>query len=201
MMGVTHAFGEWMIKRVKTRAGAQVMTMFLGIIIFIDDYFNSLTVGPISRAVTDKHNVSREKLAYVVDSTAAPISVIAPISSWGAYIIGLIGSVFVAENVTEYSPFEAFISMIPMNYYVWSALGMVLVITIRQSDFAPMKTHELRTLQTGQVQSDDQERIAQDEEELPMSNIGKTSDLFLHGYSFYDIYKQRKLRGAILEKE
>src|SRR5699024_2152053 len=107
MMGGTHAFGEWMIKRVKTRAGAQIMTMFLGIIIFIDDYFNSLTVGPISRPVTDKHRVSRAKLAYVVDSTAAPISVIAPISSWGAYIIGLIGSVLIAENVTEYSPFGA----------------------------------------------------------------------------------------------
>lgn len=179
MMGGTNAFGEWMIKRVKTRAGAQIMTMVLGIIIFIDDYFNSLTVGPISRPVTDKHRVSRAKLAYIVDSTAAPISVIAPISSWGAYIIGLIGSVLVAENVTEYSPFGAFLQMIPMNFYVWAALGTVFVIAIRQSDFGPMKKHELRALETGQVESDDQERNSQEEEDLPMSSIGKTSDLFL----------------------
>src|SRR5699024_5331579 len=102
MMGGTRAFGDWMIKRVKTRAGAQIMTMFLGIIIFVDDYFNSLTVGPIARPVTDKHRVSRAKLAYIVDSTAAPVSVVAPISSWGAYIIGIIGTVLVAQNVTSY---------------------------------------------------------------------------------------------------
>lgn len=179
MMGGTRAFGEWMIKRVKTRAGAQLMTMVLGIIIFIDDYFNSLTVGPISRPVTDKHNVSRAKLAYIVDSTAAPVSVIAPISSWGAYIIGLIGSVLVAENVTGYGPFEAFIQMIPMNFYVWAALGMVFVMAIRQSDFGPMKKHELRALQTGKVASETQTKESSNIEDLPTSDIGKSSDLFL----------------------
>src|SRR5699024_1134448 len=179
MMGGTLAFGEWMIRRVKTRAGAQIMTMILGIIIFIDDYFNSLTVGPISRQLTDKHRVSRAKLAYVVDSTAAPVSVIAPISSWGAYIIGLIGAVLVSQNVTDYSSFGAFMVMIPMNFYVWAALGMVFVIAIRQSDFGPMKKHELRAIKTGQVKSDDEERSEEKENELPTSSIGKSSDLFI----------------------
>lgn len=179
MMGGTLAFGEWMIRRVKTRAGAQIMTMILGIIIFIDDYFNSLTVGPISRPVTDKHRVSRTKLAYIVDSTAAPVSVIAPISSWGAYIIGLIGAVLVSQNVTDYSPFGAFLFMIPMNFYVWAALGMVFIIAIRQSDFGPMKKHELRAIETGKVESNDKERSEKKEVDLPTSSIGKTSDLFI----------------------
>ncbi|MFZ3580001.1 Na+/H+ antiporter NhaC family protein, partial [Virgibacillus sp. DJP39] len=116
MMGGTRAFGEWMITRVKSRAGAQVMTAMLGVIVFVDDYFNSLTVGQVARPVTDKHHVSRAKLAYIVDSTAAPICVIAPISSWGAYIIGIIGTVFATNNITEFSAFGAFIQIIPMNF-------------------------------------------------------------------------------------
>ncbi|MDY0406840.1 hypothetical protein P5G51_017085 [Virgibacillus sp. 179-BFC.A HS] len=83
MMGGTKAFGDWMIKRVKTRAGAQLMTVVLGIVVFVDDYFNSLTVGQIAKPVTDKHRISRPKLAYIVDSTSAPVCVIAPVSSWG----------------------------------------------------------------------------------------------------------------------
>src|SRR5699024_1320175 len=113
--------------------------IFIVIVIFIDGYLNSAAVGPIARPVTDNHRVSRAKLAYIVDSTAAPVSVVAPISSWGAYIIGIIGSILVAQNVTEYGAFEAFIKMIPMNLYVWAALGVVLVIALRQVDFGPMK--------------------------------------------------------------
>ncbi len=179
MMGGTRAFGDWMIKRVKTRAGAQIMTMVLGIVIFIDDYFNSLTVGPISRPVTDKHRVSRAKLAYIVDSTAAPVSVVAPISSWGAYIIGLIGTVLVAENVTGYGPFEAFMIMIPMNYYVWAALGTVFIIAIMQADFGPMRKHEIRALKSGKVMSDVQKQSELREEDLPTSDIGRSRELFL----------------------
>lgn len=179
MMGGTKAFGDWMIRRVKTRTGAQLMTMFLGIIIFVDDYFNSLTVGPISRPVTDKHRVSRAKLAYIVDSTAAPISVIAPISSWGAYIIGIIGSVLVAQNVTNYGAFEAFIRMIPMNLYVWAALGVVVIIALRQVDFGPMKKHEERALRTGEVANPENKERVDVESHLPMSDHNKISDLLL----------------------
>src|SRR5690625_709557 len=179
MMGGTKAFGDWMIKRVRTRSSSQIMTMFLGIVIFIDDYFNSLTVGPIARPVTDKHRVSRAKLAYIVDSTAAPVSVVAPISSWGAYIIGLIGTVLVAENVTDYGAIQAFMVMIPMNYYVWAALGLVFIIAITQADFVPMKKHEQRAIQTGKVKSDEQKETEVQKEDLPTSKIGKSSELFL----------------------
>src|SRR5690625_803412 len=98
MMGGTRAFADWAIKRVKTRTGAQIMTMILGIVVFIDDYFNSLTVGQVAKPVTDKNRVSRAKLAYIVDSTAAPICVVAPVSSWGAYIIVIIVTIFAAQD-------------------------------------------------------------------------------------------------------
>ena len=179
MMGGTRAFGDWMIKRVKTRAGAQIMTMFLGVVIFIDDYFNSLTVGPIAKPVTDKHRVSRAKLAYIVDSTSAPVSVVAPISSWGAYIIGIIGSILVAQNVTEYGAFEAFIKIIPMNLYVWAAIGVVLVISLRQIDFGPMKKHESRAINKGEVSNPENKETVNVESHLPTSNINKVSDLVL----------------------
>lgn len=179
MMGGTKAFGDWMIKRVKTRAGAQIMTMFLGIIIFVDDYFNSLTVGPIARPVTDKHRVSRAKLAYIVDSTAAPVSVVAPISSWGAYIIGIIGSVLMAQNVTGYGEFEAFLQIIPMNLYVWAALGMVLVIALRGVDFGPMKVHETRAINTGEVSDPKHKGQLDVESHLPTSDKNKIGDLIL----------------------
>jgi len=179
MMGGTKAFGDWMIRRVKTRAGAQIMTMTLGVIIFVDDYFNSLTVGPVSRPVTDKHRISRAKLAYIVDSTAAPVSVVAPVSSWGAYIIGIIGTVLVAQNVTAYNEFEAFIQMIPMNFYVWSALGTVLIIAISQVDFGPMKVHEQRALKTGEVSNPENKKKVDTIAYLPVSDAGKISDLLV----------------------
>ncbi|ASK61109.1 sodium:proton antiporter [Virgibacillus phasianinus] len=177
MMGGTRAFGEWMIKRVKTRIGAQVMTAILGIIVFVDDYFNSLTVGQVARPVTDKHRVSRAKLSYIVDSTSAPVCVIAPVSSWGAYIIGLIGTVLATNNITEYSAFSAFIQIIPMNFYVWAALGVVFVIAIRQADFGPMKKHENLAAKTGQVMGKDSKDKIDTASNLPISKIGRISDL------------------------
>ncbi|WP_404451412.1 Na+/H+ antiporter NhaC family protein [Virgibacillus necropolis] len=177
MMGGTRAFGEWMITRVKTRAGAQIMTAILGILVFVDDYFNSLTVGQVARPVTDKHRVSRAKLSYIVDSTSAPVCVIAPVSSWGAYIIGIIGTVFATNSITEYSAFGAFLQIIPMNFYVWAALGVVFVVAIRQSDFGPMKKHEDLALETGQVMSTESKEKIDSSSNLPTSKIGKISDL------------------------
>lgn len=174
MMGGTRAFGDVMIRRVKTRVGAQLMTMVLGIALFIDDYFNSLTVGQVARPITDKHKISRAKLAYIVDSTAAPICVIAPLSSWGAYILGLIGTVFITHNIVDYSALGAFITMIPMNFYVWTALGVVFVTIIRQADFGPMKKHELHALQTGEVAYT---KTSENIENTNVSNKGIISDL------------------------
>lgn len=124
--GGARAFGEWARKRVKTRQGSQLLTVVLGFLIFIDDYFNSLAVGSISRPLTDRHRVSRAKLAYLVDSTAAPICILMPISSWGAYIIAVIGGIMASHGLTDINPITAFITMIPMNLYAVFALLMVI---------------------------------------------------------------------------
>lgn len=178
MMGGTRAFGDWMIRRVKTRVGAQIMTFILGIALFIDDYFNSLTVGQVARPITDKHRISRAKLAYIVDSTAAPVCVIAPVSSWGAYILGLIGMVLTTHQIVDYSELSAFLLMVPMNFYVWSALGVVLVIAIKQADFGPMKKHELHAIRTGQVSLTDAKNTT-DPDAGKTSNLGKITDLIV----------------------
>ena len=142
--GGARAFGEWARKRVKTRQGSQLLTVLLGIIIFIDDYFNSLAVGNISRPLTDRHGVSRAKLAYLIDSTAAPVCVITPISSWGAYIIALIASIMAAHEVTNISAISAFVTMVPMNLYAVFALAMVLCTAWMDLNVGPMRTHERR---------------------------------------------------------
>ncbi|QHS23623.1 Na+/H+ antiporter NhaC family protein [Virgibacillus sp. MSP4-1] len=179
MMGGSRAFGAWMIRRVRSRVGAQIMTMIFGVIIFIDDYFNSLTVGQVSRPMADQHRISRAKLSYIIDSTAAPVCVVSPVSSWGAYIIGILGTVFAAEGLTEISAFNAFIQMIPMNLYVWAALGVVLVIALRKVDFGPMKKHEERAVQTGEVVNPEFKDQIDTESKLPSSEQGKVRDLML----------------------
>ena len=115
LSGGTRAFAEWAQSRIKSKRGAKLLAAFLGVFIFVDDYFNSLAVGSISRPVTDRFYVSRAKLAYVLDSTAAPMCVLMPASSWGAYIITLIGGILVTHGVTEYSALGAFIRLAPMN--------------------------------------------------------------------------------------
>ena len=151
LSGGTHAFGEWAMKRVKTRVGAQLFALLLGIIIFIDDYFNSLTVGNVSRPLTDRYKISRAKLAYIVDSTAAPICIIAPLSSWGAYIITLIVGVLATHGMTQYEGLQAFVYMIPMNFYSILALLMVLAVILLKLDIGPMRKHEQRALSTGEL--------------------------------------------------
>ena len=133
--GGSEAFGRWATKTVKTRAGAQLMTMLLGVLIFIDDYFNCLTVGAVMRPVTESHHISRAKLAYVIDSTAAPVCMIAPVSSWAAAVSGYVNS----ESV---SGIEMFIKQIPWNYYCLLTLLMIVVISILNIDYGTMLTHE-----------------------------------------------------------
>ncbi|SDK07490.1 Na+/H+ antiporter NhaC family protein [Sediminibacillus albus] len=149
--GGSQAFGEWAIHKIKTRKGAQLMPSVLGLIIFIDDYFNSLAVGQIARPLTDRHNISRAKLAYFIDSTSAPITVISPISSWGAYIIGTLGSILAANEITEYAPLQAFVSMIPLNLYAFAAILLVFLVALFRLDIGPMQKHEKRALETGQL--------------------------------------------------
>ncbi|BCB05486.1 Na+/H+ antiporter NhaC family protein [Bacillus sp. KH172YL63] len=175
--GGSRAFGEWAMKRVKTRKGAQLLAAVLGIIIFIDDYFNALAVGQVSRPITDRHKISRAKLAYIIDSTSAPICVVSPISSWGAYIIGIIGSILAAHSITEYTAFSAFIQMIPMNLYVWAAILLVVMVAYKGLDFGKMKEHEVRALETGALYDPEKEIPGELKNDLPVSTKGTVGDL------------------------
>ncbi len=141
LAGGTRAFGDWARERIKTARGAQVLTVSLGVIIFIDDYFNALAVGNICRPLTDRNKVSRAKLAYLIDSTAAPVCVITPVSSWGAYIIALVGSILMTHGITDISAFAAFITMIPMNLYAIFALAMVICAAVMDLNIGPMHSH------------------------------------------------------------
>ncbi|GGM37313.1 tetracycline efflux Na+/H+ antiporter family transporter Tet(35) [Paraliobacillus quinghaiensis] len=158
--GGSKAFGDWAIRKVKTRRGAQLVPSFLGILIFIDDYFNSLSVGQVARPVTDRYKVSRAKLAYFIDSTSAPITVITPISSWGAYIIGTIGAIFVANGITEYQPLEAFVKMIPLNFYAFAAMLLVFFVAIFNINIGPMRKHETRAVDTGKLVDEEKGNVA-----------------------------------------
>lgn len=175
--GGSRAFGEWAMKRVKTRAGAQLVGAVLGIIIFIDDYFNALAVGQVTRPITDRQKVSRAKLAYIIDSTSAPVCVVSPISSWGAYIIALIGTILAAHGVTEYSAFSAFMQMVPMNFYVWAALGMVIIVAIGNFDIGSMKLHEERAVKEGVLFNPMKSVPGELKDDLPTSSKGSVGDL------------------------
>ncbi|KGP70796.1 Na+/H+ antiporter NhaC family protein [Pontibacillus yanchengensis] len=149
--GGSKAFGEWAINRIRTRKGAQFMPAILGIIIFIDDYFNSLAIGQVARPLTDQYKVSRAKLAYIIDSTSAPVTVISPISSWGAFIIGTIGGIISTEGLAELGELEAFMKMIPLNFYVFAAILLVFLTVLFKFDIGSMKKHEQRAETTGEL--------------------------------------------------
>ena len=133
--GGSEAFGRWAKKTVTSRAGAQLMTMLLGVLIFIDDYFNCLTVGAVMRPVTESHKISRAKLAYIIDATAAPVCMIAPVSSWAAAVSGYV-------NSDSVNGIEMFIKQIPWNYYCLLTLLMIVVISVLNIDYGSMLTHE-----------------------------------------------------------
>ncbi|WP_298440444.1 Na+/H+ antiporter NhaC family protein [uncultured Ferrimonas sp.] len=149
--GAARAFAIWARQRIKTKRHARLMTMALGMVIFIDDYFNTLAVGSVAKPVADDHQVSREELAYGVDSTAAPVCVMAPISSWGAYIVGLIGSVFAAREITDIGALNAFLTMIPMNLYAIFALATLFLVIVFDIQFGPMRAAVSRTQNSGQL--------------------------------------------------
>jgi Na+/H+ antiporter NhaC len=132
--GGSKAFGEWAKTHVKSKVGAAICTFVLGVLIFIDDYFNCLTVGSVMRPVTDKHKISRSKLAFLIDATAAPICMIAPISSWAAAV---------SQYAADGQGLNLFIAAIPFNFYSLLTLVFVIAITLMKFDFGPMRTHEL----------------------------------------------------------
>lgn len=165
--GGSRAYGEWAATHIKSRVGASLSTFLLGILIFVDDYFNCLTVGSVMRPVTDKHKISRSKLAYLIDSTAAPICIIAPISSWAAAVSGTVEGV---------NGIKLFISTIPYNLYALLTLVMVLFISITGLDFGLMKKHEENAL-NGDLFTTRNTAYAADE--APMHTKGKVIDLLL----------------------
>lgn len=138
--GGSAAFGKWASRHIKTRIGAQISVMILGVLIFVDDYFNCLTVGSVMRPVTDRHKVSRAKLSYIIDATAAPVCIIAPISSWAAAVTS---SVPADSGING---FAVFIQTIPYNLYALLTLVMLIGITLLRVDFGPMKTHEMNAI-------------------------------------------------------
>ncbi len=169
--GAAAAFGKWAKTHIKTRIGAQLATFVLGVLIFIDDYFNCLTVGSVMMPVTDAHKVSRAKLAFIIDATAAPICMIAPISSWAAAVSSY------AEG-TGYSGLELFVRAIPFNYYSLMMLLFVVLITVMKVDFGPMAKHERNAIEKGDLfttgVSDNKAK-----EELEVNEKGKVIDLIL----------------------
>ncbi|NGZ12890.1 Na+/H+ antiporter NhaC family protein [Vibrio aestuarianus] len=182
LSGGTRAFAGWAQVRVKSKRGSKLLAAFLGVFIFVDDYFNSLAVGSISRPVTDRFYVSRAKLAYILDSTAAPMCVVMPASSWGAYIMTIIGGILVSHGITEYSALGAYIRLVPMNFYAIFALLMVFAVVWFQLDVGQMRKHEMEASQGRGFDDDNDSQQAHDlNEELDIkeSEHGKVSDLIL----------------------
>ena len=166
--GGSRAFGAWAQKHVKSRVGAQMATFLLGTLIFVDDYFNCLTVGSVMRPVADSKNISRAKLAYIIDATAAPICMIAPISSWAAAVAGVVVSV---KGLT------LFVKAIPYNFYSLLTIVMILVIALLKFDYGPMKRHELNAL-NGDIFTEG-DRNEGDGEEAAYNAKGRVLDLLL----------------------
>ena len=166
--GGSAAFGRWATKHIKSRVGAQLATIALGVLIFIDDYFNCLTVGSVMRPVADSHKVSRAKLSYLIDATAAPICIIAPISSWAAAVAGF------ARSAGAENGIKLFIQAIPYNFYALLTIIMMVFLAVMKFDYGPMKKHEKNAEEKGDLfTSGTQQAI----EEMAANPKGKVIDL------------------------
>lgn len=165
--GGSLAYGEWAAEHIKSRAGASLATFLLGFLIFVDDYFNCLTVGSVMRPVTDKHKVSRSKLAYIIDSTAAPVCIIAPISSWAAAVSGTVEGV---------NGIQLFINTIPYNLYAILTLIMVLFISLTDVEYGPMRLHEENAAKGDLFTT---RSTVYPEDDKPVHTKGKVMDLII----------------------
>lgn len=164
--GASKAYGEWASHAIRTKKGALFATMFLGMLIFVDDYFNCLTVGTVMRPVTDKHKITRAKLAYIIDATAAPICIIAPISSWAAAV----GSSLPEDSGVD--GFSLFLHTIPFNLYALLTICFMLFLVAGDFDFAAMKRYEEQVKKTGK-------ETTVEAEAMEISGNGKVIDLIL----------------------
>ena len=174
--GGSAAFGRWSVEHVRTKVGAQIATIILGVLIFIDDYFNCLTVGSVMRPLTDKHKISREKLAYLIDATAAPVCIIAPTSSWAAAVTGFVDG---ANGLT------LFVRAIPYNFYAFLTLAMMFTLTFAKFDYGPMRKAELDAFKDQMLKKADDKvpepsiTGAEDQPNPPVSSKGKVIHLVL----------------------
>ena len=167
--GGSAAFGRWAKTHIKTRVGAMFATFILGIVIFIDDYFNCLTVGSVMRPIADEHQVSRAKLAYIIDATAAPVCMIAPISSWAAAVSGV---------VEGGNGIELFVKAIPYNFYSLLTLVFIIALVLMKFDFGPMKQHEKNAIEHGDLYTTG-DRVDKEMATEPYSEKGRVMDLVL----------------------
>ena len=166
--GGSAAFGRWASQNIKTKVGASLATFLLGILIFIDDYFNCLTVGTVMRPVTDSHRISRPKLAYLIDATAAPVCMIAPISSWAAAVSST------AEGLdTGISGIQLFIKAIPYNLYSLLTFVFIIALSFMQFDYGPMRAYERKAQETGDLSA------LENAEDEAVNPKGKVIDLLL----------------------
>ena len=169
--GGSAAFGRWAAAHIKSRPGAAIATFVLGVLIFIDDYFNCLTVGSVMRPVTDRHKISRAKLAFLIDATAAPICMIAPVSSWAAAVAEF-------TKGTGYSGIQLFVRAIPYNFYSLLMLVFIIAITLMKFDYGPMKLHERNAMEKGDLFTSGKDGISE-EEGIDANPKGKVIDLIL----------------------
>ena len=169
--GGSAAFGKWASSKIKNREGAQLATVGLGALIFVDDYFNCLTVGSVMRSVTDRHKVSRAKLAYIIDATAAPICIIAPISSWAAAVTSSV------PEDAGINGFTTFLQTIPCNYYALFTIITMLFLILSKTNFGPMKKHEDNALKGDLFTTP--ERPFDEVAEEKLNGKGKIIDLVL----------------------
>ena len=166
--GGSAAFGRWAQKHIKSRVGAQCATVVLGILIFIDDYFNCLTVGSVMRPVCDGHKISRAKLSYLIDATAAPVCIIAPISSWAAAVAGF------ARGAGAENGISLFVSAIPYNFYALLTILMMFFLAFTNLDYGPMAKHEFNAVNNGDIFTTGEHACEQEDEPNPK---GKVIDL------------------------
>ena len=169
-VGGSAAFGIWASEHIKSRAGTQLATVFLGVLIFVDDYFNCLTVGSVMRPVTDRQNISRAKLAYLIDATAAPVCIIAPVSSWAAAVTSSV------PDDSSINGFSMFLKTIPYNFYALTTLLMMIMMIVMKFEYGPMKLHEKNAEEKGDLFTTPARPYGEADQEMK-TPFGKVIDL------------------------
>ncbi|MDQ4058943.1 MAG: Na+/H+ antiporter NhaC family protein [Actinomycetota bacterium] len=178
LLGGARAFTAWATARVKSRFQAQLLPIFMGILIFFDDAFSSLVAGNVSRPLTDKYRVSRAKLSYLVDSTAAPVIILTPISGWAAFISTVLAGIMVDANFDGYSGYEAFLRTIPANFYAITALVFVFAVAYFGLNLGPMRKHEERAVEGGALYDASKGSVpGEASSDLPSRSDGRIGDL------------------------